>query len=668
MLAGYLPFDDDPDNPEGDNINLLYKYIVTTPLTFPEYVTPHARDLLKRILVANPRTRADLFEVARHSWLEEYSNITSLITSTATDPNTLSQASVDQMQDGSPQLARSASVREPTSRVHQPATPTIGRLIQKQGTVDAQAQGSSSRTQRDAKRRTVQLEYVAPQTQTARTTMDQPSDSVTISNLAQQVIGRRIEQRDTQARQGSRPGTGRRPSTGKEAYPSPSTGNDRQSASAQPQSQRRPSTHENGGQSSSSAYDRPATSRDPKTYQSAADNRASPGPRPGTQGSMMSNLGRSDSTHLASRGSYNRPAQAVAPSLASTTAQGRLSQPPAGRPIFTPSGAGAENAGQSSNSSRTNFEAPSAWKPSAANTHKRSSTLSGLGERLFGKSSSSGAGRLQSSRVASDDRRAGSRIAGAPPTSSQESSVLPRPSRTSTESRRSSFGFARRGSASGDKPKRFSLIPSSFRNLTSGESRGSDGYPPPSTSHSMADPQRLGPDYPIQPRQRPGGNDSDTAFDRPGTSGTISKPARSKESMSRANGAAPERGPTRDTNPEPYQAELPDSRRSNAAQTPGNEDPYADRPLPSAPLSRGYDRSGGGGGSSRPINGGRPGVLHKPNRKFTEAYENEGDGGGGYAFGGQGGHGGGQYGGGSSGAARKVMDFFRRRGRARDGH
>nr|AAN32717.1 protein kinase SNF [Colletotrichum gloeosporioides f. sp. malvae] len=39
MLAGYLPFDDDPANPEGDNINLLYK-IVNTPLTFPEYVTP----------------------------------------------------------------------------------------------------------------------------------------------------------------------------------------------------------------------------------------------------------------------------------------------------------------------------------------------------------------------------------------------------------------------------------------------------------------------------------------------------------------------------------------------------------------------------------------------------------------------------------------------------
>jgi protein-serine/threonine kinase len=85
MLAGYLPFDDDPANPDGDNINLLYKYIVTTPLTFPEYVTPHARDLLRRILVPDPRKRADLFEVARHSWLSEFSNIVSHITSSTTN-------------------------------------------------------------------------------------------------------------------------------------------------------------------------------------------------------------------------------------------------------------------------------------------------------------------------------------------------------------------------------------------------------------------------------------------------------------------------------------------------------------------------------------------------------------------------------------------------------
>ena len=94
MLAGYLPFDDDPANPDGDNINLLYKYIVTTPLTFPEYVTPHARDLLRRILVPDPRKRADLFEVARHSWLSEYSHVVSHITSGTTKVSDIAGATL----------------------------------------------------------------------------------------------------------------------------------------------------------------------------------------------------------------------------------------------------------------------------------------------------------------------------------------------------------------------------------------------------------------------------------------------------------------------------------------------------------------------------------------------------------------------------------------------
>jgi serine/threonine protein kinase len=84
MLAGYLPFDDDPANPEGDNINLLYRYIVSTPLTFPEWITPHARDLLRRILVPDPRKRADLFEVARHTWLGEYAYVVAHVTSSTT--------------------------------------------------------------------------------------------------------------------------------------------------------------------------------------------------------------------------------------------------------------------------------------------------------------------------------------------------------------------------------------------------------------------------------------------------------------------------------------------------------------------------------------------------------------------------------------------------------
>lgn len=72
MLAGYLPFDDDPANPDGDNINLLYKYIVNTPLSFPDYVSAEARDLLSLMLVPDPTRRANLDTVMRHSWLGAY--------------------------------------------------------------------------------------------------------------------------------------------------------------------------------------------------------------------------------------------------------------------------------------------------------------------------------------------------------------------------------------------------------------------------------------------------------------------------------------------------------------------------------------------------------------------------------------------------------------------
>lgn len=80
MLAGYLPFDDDPANPDGDNINLLYKYIVNTPLSFPDYVSQEARSLLALMLVPDPIYRASLDQVMAHPWLAAYNN-------TPTDPS-----------------------------------------------------------------------------------------------------------------------------------------------------------------------------------------------------------------------------------------------------------------------------------------------------------------------------------------------------------------------------------------------------------------------------------------------------------------------------------------------------------------------------------------------------------------------------------------------------
>ncbi|WFD36920.1 hypothetical protein MCUN1_003812 [Malassezia cuniculi] len=75
MLAGYLPFDDDPANPDGDNINLLYKYIMSTPLTFPDYIGAEPRSLLSRMLVPDPTKRATLEEVMAHPWLAPYRDL-----------------------------------------------------------------------------------------------------------------------------------------------------------------------------------------------------------------------------------------------------------------------------------------------------------------------------------------------------------------------------------------------------------------------------------------------------------------------------------------------------------------------------------------------------------------------------------------------------------------
>eukprot|EP00842_Homolaphlyctis_polyrhiza_P001003 jgi/Hompol1/1903/HPOL_004989-RA len=66
MLAGYLPYDDDPANPDSENITLLYKYILETEPDVPEYVSADAKDLILCILVPDPRYRATMAEIKAH--------------------------------------------------------------------------------------------------------------------------------------------------------------------------------------------------------------------------------------------------------------------------------------------------------------------------------------------------------------------------------------------------------------------------------------------------------------------------------------------------------------------------------------------------------------------------------------------------------------------------
>lgn len=72
MLCGFLPFDDDPSNPDSDNINQLYRYILSTNLMFPSHVSIDARDLLAKMLVPDPTKRCSLDYIIKHPWLESY--------------------------------------------------------------------------------------------------------------------------------------------------------------------------------------------------------------------------------------------------------------------------------------------------------------------------------------------------------------------------------------------------------------------------------------------------------------------------------------------------------------------------------------------------------------------------------------------------------------------
>ncbi|KAI5969309.1 FAP1 [Candida margitis] len=78
MLSGYLPFDDDPENEDGSDIIKLYHYICKTPLTFPEYVSPLARDLLRKIIVSDPRKRIAIDSIRNHPFLSSFTTLLSI--------------------------------------------------------------------------------------------------------------------------------------------------------------------------------------------------------------------------------------------------------------------------------------------------------------------------------------------------------------------------------------------------------------------------------------------------------------------------------------------------------------------------------------------------------------------------------------------------------------
>ncbi|KAI9710032.1 MAG: hypothetical protein M1828_002335 [Chrysothrix sp. TS-e1954] len=425
MLAGYLPYDDDPNNPEGDNINLLYKYICNSPLVFPSHISPHARDLLRQILVPDPKRRADLFEVARHTWLMKFAEVVEDITSNiplqnghATEARNNVRSEEQERRTKSvvspSSLNRSASVKE-SGKSHQTSSP-VGGLTAKPGRsdIDIAAQAAENKTPRDAKRRTVQVEYKAPQSQTTRGDVVSP-DSY-----------------QTGSKRDSRP----QPPP-KDNYLS-STG----------------ATNNTNGTGRSS---RPA----PRSTSESTAMVSSPfgqTTRPSTGGSV------NGSRLPPSRGSYGQPS---APVVASTNVQGRFSQPPkaagAKQYVISNHGSGSRVSSEGSNNFGPQYQADrfDQQTPSSPNQtkrgHRRATTLSSI----LGRTTS----------IARRNRDPPKTDRSHPPTSMKPFNEGAVPRQSSESNRRS---FSDRGSRIADKTNELFNRGS---NETSGHSRQSSDIP-----------------------------------------------------------------------------------------------------------------------------------------------------------------------------------------------
>ncbi|KAI1374264.1 hypothetical protein F4677DRAFT_174484 [Hypoxylon crocopeplum] len=632
MLAGYLPFDDDPANPEGDNINLLYKYIVNTPLTFPEYVTPHARDLLRRILVPSPRKRADLFEVARHSWLSEYAHVVELITSNTTTSSEIQNTTVPTEDADNGNLARSASVREPAKAKSTAAPPSDS--ARKQGKADAEEQ-TYGKQQKDNKRRTVQVEYVAPVTQTQRGGEQQdphasPRGKTRIRSSSQGPV-------EVHSSPADKP-LPRDPPVSRDDY-----------ATTSRDARKPPSAHRRDVPPPRANIPRTASDH---TYMTTAAAAGTSTARPATGGSMHSTGSRLASS---TRGSYGQP---LPPAVAGTNAHGSIQQPKGAKnyvisnpiPQETPD----MDFGRPSISVPSKFAQVSGFsqgqqqQSGEVKGHRRSNTIGEIGGKIFGRSGSIFGGRKK--RPEQQGEKASKKY---PPISM--SNAMPGDSRTSMESRASRRSFSlglgkkRSGSIAGsqvslEKPqnRRFSLM------RAMGLSRD-PATPPPEASQQ---------DLPIQepPEVDEYGRYADQPQSRGNTGQRYGDGTYEQLQSPRLSSA-----PHASTNASPSQLRFPSNTRPTAipsylqqgavlnSESESSIGPPQRKPPNSAPYQSGYDSDHYDQRQS-----GRTSRVLQKNRRFVDAYDGE------------------EYGrphdhAGSSGAAKRVMDFFRRRGRARGG-
>jgi len=242
--------------------------------------------------------------------------------------------------------------------------------------------------------------------------------------------------------------------------------------------------------------------------------------------------------------------------------------------------------------------------------------------------------------------------------------------RQSMDSRRStSFGFGRKrsGSISGsqtvnsqEKTRRFSLLPASFslKAIGIGKDYGTPGAPPsddqdydprPNSDGNFLDTGDRGQS---RPDEYPGGDgayDSPVPQERRGVSASAPRQQPPQQQRYASQGALP----NAQMSGVNAQYPMPAFRQGESSLHNGSDSSIdnLNRKGPNYPPGFNEDD----GENRRPASG-RPnrGVLQKNNRRFADEEPDHTYGGGGHNAG-------------SSGAARKVMDFFRRRGKARGG-
>lgn len=503
-------------------------------------------------------------------------------------------------------------MREP-GKPHTAVTP-VGGLTAKREQINSQP---SDKTKKDNKRRTVQVEYVAPQSQTARGEASPPSAPATSSK-----------------------------SRVKDAGPTEIPATDGYNA-------RRSSTTNNmtgpsrpGREPQRSVSDYTAFGTVPAT--SAA--------RPSTGGTLGAN------SRLPSRGnSYSQPATAT---VAQTNVEGRFSQPKgkqysiSGPVAQGDAGMGQPSIGQPSTQRVQSIQAEHRGQAEHKG-HKRSNTVSetlGRVTSMFSSRQPSYSQDPKDSYISQNSNYAHENKSqkSYPPTSMPgpiANEGFPRQSNES--SRRTSFGFSRKttndSNNTGKSTRRFSLLPSSLsKTFGSGHRESMPAQPHSERRGSTA----------ATGRPRAGSRPGAMAFGRGNDSRSPSQSTTGSNVPGFYDGAHDSRRAVPASAP-PNQTQFDYASPIGDDKFPGPKEQHplnANRPYrhhtndseASEGVPRGQYRPQypPGMGSDGPEERHRKGVLQK-SRKFADAYDE--------SAGNKG----------SSGSSKRVMDFFRRMGRQR---